>query len=716
MAGPGGIRRAGAAALLGALLLASLPARAIGADGGIILASHVLSSIVADLDGDGSAEIIGVVADPDESSILRVTAWTFRGGSWVTLGDDAIEHWQAADGRTRTARLGSQTASLLAVRDGDERRVLVAVARPYDDGVTSGSCCLSFGTVRLAGGRVVFDLTPDDLGSAEGITALDLEADGRDELIVTMSLPPEDDDGPYTNVYTLLRQVGDGFAAEPIDVAEDGEVAYFTSAGATDEIPGDDLMFTTDDGQTLIRATFGEDGLRVERGQTVNLFDRRMGAWVTGAADGVLVFASDQGIASARWPRGGGIERIRAVPTASFPSAYVVGTGPGARIVLVSGTDFMSENSDPGVQVYDLALELELELDVPPRVKELWQAIQHVQSVGTEVQNLYPHTGIIPGGLSDGRAGFLGLGHLLAIDEDGSHEVREAAQLAGGDVMGLVGPESTWLARGSGWNGNGTWAWLGGFGFDPQVLAGSRITVLPFDEILAAAGDVTLDASLDGAALVESPDGPRVFAAEDGFRATVSGDPGTVVVSAIGTRASAEEIEEGQLTVTIDPGGRGGREYDVGIFTISPGGITRTATWDLTILTEPPEVTASASFELFDGKAKVVGQVTPHTTVTVDGRTVTANSVGEFRTMVDASLWPRDVVVVATDPLGNQQVRHVEAVGFVDIRALPWIPIFVVLTIGAGVVLFLRVPTVRPEERLRPDGDGLLEELDGDSI
>jgi hypothetical protein len=149
---------------------------------------------------------------------------------------------------------------------------------------------------------------------------------------------------------------------------------------------------------------------------------------------------------------------------------------------------------------------------------------------------------------------------------------------------------------------------------------------------------------------------------------------------------------------------------------ISPGGISRTKTWDLTVLSEPPEVTASTSFELFGSRAKVVGHVTPHTTVTIDGRRVTPNSTGDFRTMVDAWIWPRDVAVVATDPLGNEHVRHVEVVGFADVRALPWIPIFVVLTIAAGVALFLRVPTVRPDQRPVPDGDGLLEELDGDSI
>jgi len=104
------------------------------------------------------------------------------------------------------------------------------------------------------------------------------------------------------------------------------------------------------------------------------------------------------------------------------------------------------------------------------------------------------------------------------------------------------------------------------------------------------------------------------------------------------------------------------------------------------------------------------------TSVTVDGQPVELTADGGYRTKVEASLWPRDVVVVARDPIGQEVTRHVEVVGFVDVRALPWTAIMVALTMGVGLVLFVRTPSMRPAERLVPEGDGRLEELDGDGI
>ena len=101
------------------------------------------------------------------------------------------------------------------------------------------------------------------------------------------------------------------------------------------------------------------------------------------------------------------------------------------------------------------------------------------------------------------------------------------------------------------------------------------------------------------------------------------------------------------------------------------------------------------------------------TSITVDGQPVEPAADGRFEVEIPASPWPRDVLVVARDPIGQEVARNIEVVGIVDLRALPWLPIVIAATIGAGIVLFLRTPIPRSDERLVPEGDGRLEEIDG---
>jgi hypothetical protein len=57
----------------------------------------------------------------------------------------------------------------------------------------------------------------------------------------------------------------------------------------------------------------------------------------------------------------------------------------------------------------------------------------------------------------------------------------------------------------------------------------------------------------------------------------------------------------------------------------------------------------------------------------------------------------------------------VTIVGLFDYRGLPWLPIVVLLTVGAGVALFLRTPRPLADRAgyTRPEV-GALEEIEGD--
>jgi hypothetical protein len=688
---------------------AILPEATSATDGGVVLATHVLSSVAVDLDGDGSKEIVAVSADPNAPGTMWVGAWGVRAGAWVKLGQDAVAGWDAAAQRSRTAHLSEATAALLIVGDRDGDRVVVAVGRPYADGTTPGSCCLSFGAVRLVEGQIRFEPIPGDLGSAESITVVDLEADGRDELLVSLSIP--DDDGQWAQTFTLLRHAGDGYAAEPVDVPD--ESAYFNLAVDIDGIPGDELLFMAGDGTSLIRATSSKGSLQFETSTTDGIFDGRVGGWIVGAVEGDLVLVSERSIVKARWPASGEVERTASIESARFPTLYVVGSGRDARIVEVLGMEDPSDQ--PGIRVYGQDLSVDLEQQASESARKLWRTITDIQNRQSDVGDLWPEIGVIPGGLSDGGLGLLGIGQALAMTSDGRPEVRDAAQLVGGQVIGLAGPQSGWIAHGVGWYGLASSAYLGASGTSPAELAGSRVTVIPTGAVLGADGRGEIDASLEGAVLLASPEGPRLFAGPDGFRAIVAGDPGTRVVTSLAGRSSWETIDNDSVTIEINPAGARDKNWrqTVGLLVVSPSGIAQTLEWDLTTLRVPPEVTAASSFDLFDARATVEGTVEFGTSVTVDGHAVATTADGTYRVAVDASPWPHDVAVVARDPLGTEVVRRVEVVGFVDVRALPWVPIIIVLTVVAAVVLFVRTPSLRPADRPVPDGDGRLEEIDG---
>jgi len=688
---------------------ALLPPATGAADGGLVLATHVLSSVTADLDADGANEVVAVVANPEDPAVLSVQAWSARGESWVSLGQAVVQHWDAAASELRTAHLGVETAGLLVMRNGGQPRVMVVVGRQPSDGLAPAACCLSLANVRLAAGGLNLEPIRHDLGSAETVMAVDLEADGRDELV--LSTPIAEGDGPWRNEFRLVRQVSDGYVAEPIDIGEG--IAYLNFAADIDGLPGDELLFMSEDNSELIRAVASDAGLRIDRAPMTEIFERRSGGWIAGVADGRLIFVTERGIVTARWSRDG-LTGVAETPSSGpFPSVWTIGSGADTRLIEAVGMD-AAMGDELGMRVYTLDLDLEVERDAPPAVNQLWRAMQEVQTGAVEMPDIYPQLGPIPGGLPDGRPAFLGLAHVVAINADGSTEVHEAAQMAGGQLMGLAGPGSSWLVRGTGWFPGGATVWLGGLGSDAGQIAALTVAVGPVEAVLAPA-DGDLDVTLDGATVLQSAEGPRVFAAPGGFRATVAADPGTAVVATIGNRANVVETVSSATTVDIDlAGARDANARDTaGILVVGPLGIARSASWDVTILREPPELSAASSFELFEGHATLSGDVAFGTSITVDGRPVEPGSDGSFEVQIAASPWPRDVMVVARDPIGQEVARNVEVVGIVDLRALPWLPSVIAATLGAGIVLFLRTPVLRSDERLVPDGDGRLEEIEG---
>jgi hypothetical protein len=692
-----------------ALLLSGLPvagAEERDASGGIVLARGAMAGLVADLDEDGDGEVIAVLGPSDGAGPLAVQAWTEEAGSWSSLGRVPLERWDDDDDRPRAAG-GPDGAGLTTVRTETGIQVLVPVVATGFE--SPGGCCLSLSTLSLGPAGLRVELTERAFGAAESLAVVDLEEDGLDELVVTEYVPMSEDAQSYEARYFLLRQGVAGW--ERVSLPLDQEAGpYLALAAETDGVAGDDLIFMYPEEPFVVRLAVEGGELMPERVVT-DLIDQQVGSWFAAATDGLLVVVDGAGLATAEWPRGGLPVRINTASAVPYPTVFLFGEGPDARLVELTDNGMQRDGGRLGLRVYGLDLELQEEIDAPPLAQELWE--MNSSGLNTLAENgyrLYPQIGPIPGGLH-GEPAMLGAGALLTIAPDGSLTVRETQPMVGATPIAFAGEQSDWLASGPGWFGLSSTVYLYG-GFSPEAA----ISVLPLESVLDA------DPIPGAWSLADTT--PATVAGEeilaiggDGFTATVDGAPGTLVISSIDQRTEVTEVADGPVTVTLDPGrGDENEQLTASIVTISPTGIASSGSWEVAVFRQPPAVTATSESEPFSLRSAISGQASPGTSLTVDGRAVEVTASGSFDVEVDAPAWPREVLVIGRDPIGNEAVQRLEVIGFVDYRGLPWIPIVGVLTVLAGIVLFVRTPNLRPQARLAPDGDGRLEEIDGDLV
>jgi hypothetical protein len=714
MVGVPSVRRARGAGLFLALLLGIAPGTAAaGTSEPVLLAEQVLASTVADLDRNGEREVIAVRNHPDDARRLVVEAWGMIGDEWRSLGSTTLQRWDAEASAPEPAMFGSEGVGLLSVRDGPRTRVLVATASgpPGEQGAT---CCLSISELGVADARVTLDLMPQAFGTAESLQVTDLDGDGSDELLAATTEPSSDDGFPSMR-YALLRQVEDGFTREELALDGDGHL-FLSMVGDTDGVPGDDLILADETGNRLVRVVEHEGRLLIEAASTDAFSPRGMQGWAAAAANGLIGWVEDRGMTTVSWPRGKQPDVVALLELSDFPSIFLLGTGPAARWVEFAGLALGAEADEIAIRVYDTDLQLEQTIEVPSLTRQLMEVNSRGPLSATAPERyLYEQVGPVPGGLGPDRPAILGYGNLIELEPDGSVRVTATAQLAGVGITGAAGADDGWLAVAGEWWGSGAFAYLGNVGYAPAY---GMLGVIPLTAVLERSGDTAPVVELSGATVIGSGTDARLFTSGDPFELTVAAEPGDLVVAYDELRSVAEEVTGDSVTLTIRPPGRDDRnqEFELSVFVIGPTGLISGTSWHAQALRVAPEVTAAAAIEAFALRATISGEVTPGVTVTVDGASVVPTPSGAFRVDVDAPAWPRDVLVVARDALGKETVERLEIIGFVDYRGLPWIPIVGTLTVVAGLVLFVRTPRLRPEARLRPDGDGRLEEVDGDLI
>jgi hypothetical protein len=332
------------------------------------------------------------------------------------------------------------------------------------------------------------------------------------------------------------------------------------------------------------------------------------------------------------------------------------------------------------------------------------------------------YVGPIPRGDADGRPALIYSGRLLSSIARPETIVpvpqQAMAALAGAYPVGLVGREAASIALFHAPGGRSLPDPSGGRLDPPLAHTDAVVSVAPLSLTLEPEDDGgVLEPSIRGAVALE---GRRTVAVgTGGFTATVEAPPGSRVYVAGSDPSVVSAVfavpEGGSLVVPMPPPSVATPEprYRATLAVSTPAGHGYLATWDVRVLTEPPPLAASVRTPLGSGTVEVSGTSVPYATVTVDGQEVVVGPDGAFAARIGAPPWPTEIVVRSVDPLGNEARATVSAVGWLDYRQLPWIPIAGVVLGAVAVVTYLRVPRADPVPR-RADDDATLEELEPD--
>lgn len=686
----------------------ALPAPSHGANESLaqVLPGSSPAALVADLDADGVRELVRITVDSG-SAEARVEAWEHDGGLWVTVGSAPLRRDSDQEVH-QPVNPGVDPGALLLWRlEGRER--VIALTAGADPGSEIGStCCLTIAEVVRDGSGIELRRLPHDGGAPLFVQVLDVDDDGTDELALFGSA---DGDGQVTTI-EVLRWNGTAFASgEEAVIASVGFAAW---AGDSDGLAGDELIVGPSETAQLQRYSW-VDGVRRVEETSLDLEDP-FGIWIAGVADGALVMALPEEARVVRWPSGEQPQTVASATGFEFPSITVVGSGEDALVITQEGFR-LPGSSAPAASVHDLALRPLGVAEVSDAAAHLWRLVERGMQ-GSEFPSrvLYPYTGPLPGLALDGREGYLAAGQLIQPDGAGGFVSRSIAPLPGVGPAGLLGPDDAWIALSNGYPGAASVAYLYSGVIGPDI---GRVSLVPLAEVMdPEAGDVAGLELRNALVAGTGGDGPIALRAHgDGFQAVVTAPAGSWVVVTVGSVVDELTVGDEPLVVEVAPPPGRDRDEDLGfeasLIVATPGGRALTREWEGTFVREPPPVTAIGSTDLFSLSATITGATGPGGVVTIDGRTVDTGADGSFEASIDAPIWPSRVHVVVSDGLGNEASQVLEVVGLFDYRGLPWVAIVVIVTIAAGVVLFVRTPQRRRAfaGMSEPD-EGRLQELD----
>jgi hypothetical protein len=680
------------------LALLSLPAAPVAAGdalppepGAIVLPTGgTLQALAGDVDGDGDRELLRLVQDEMEVTLLEV--WSEDAWQWTLAGTpiEVLSGQSPGPGRNRV--YAGAPARLLAWNDGSSERVLLVTQPRFELLDVGPACCLLIKEVVLDRNGLRLASMGGQSNSVDAILALDLDGDGTDELLTTRSLPPVGDI-EYPIEARVYRFAGEQFGRPSKVELPFGSGNSPFLLGDTDGRPGQEAGLI---------GTLGPPGLfRIRLDGSGALVMDRSGL---GNAIAAVSFVLHGGHAVAvtttgavevvDWPA----DREPRIVDDDLAVSGVLGTADTPR-----GPLLLVDSAQAALRTLGPDLRFGPTIDAAPSAALL------------ALRSLHVYQGPLPGGGYRGGAAAIFRGRLVGslVAPAGSQVDQPIAPLVDTVPIGLVGNGNGWLAMLHGDLFPTRIGRQGGILEELTPTPESWLSIAPLDEVLRASPvPEGFGPSIEGA--VPDASSPAALTTSTaGFRARLTAPPGSRV-ALFGMGASTQSVVPASSTLSVEveppPSKAVDPRLDAGLIVLTPAGQAYVVDWSVQILTEPPSLAAAAVTPLLSSLVRVSGQVPPGTRLAIEGSSVVPDRTGHFAAEVSAPPWPSDVRIEATDPVGNRSTRVLSVVGLFDYRRLPWIPIVALATLVAAIALFLRGPRARRLTAV--DGDARLEEIE----
>jgi hypothetical protein len=649
-----------------------------------------LQAVAADLDGDGVRDLIRLVG-PDDGAIW-IEAWSDGGDGWRLMAAPASAVPGTA-GQAELAYVGRPVRLLVRRVDGEDRVTLVRQP-DFSEPDDPDECCLLLEDLEIAGNSIRLNSVAEPDGVADSVYAIDLDGDGTDELVATRSVEPLD--SPRTPVAARVFRWADRHFGRPTaTVLPVGSPSSPFVLGDSDGVPGDELGFISSASNFhLFRVGLGRGDSLVTEDSDIVVYDARA-VPLGPSRRGIAVLNPTDGLGVMAWPRG----RLPSPPAASRPLApddWLIG------VIEFAGRPCLIVNRPDHDAVHVLQLpSLQPITGGPIEISQAAQVLVHTATP--------PYVGPLPGGRG-GEPAAIVAGRLLPSPFFGDRAAAFGA-LPGAAPIGLVGRARETLAIA---HGGRTLDPVGGSLDPPVMLAGTAVTLAPFAESAKPEGNGgSYEPPTDGGvALATGVTGVSV----GGLVAEVHAPPGSrVYVSVAGGDPGAPNVvgESGALDVAVGPqsGATGDDLAPVRLTVSTPAGHAYVSTWRLQLVEDAPALVAHADTQFGSTSVTIAGSTVPYAAVELGGKRVDVDEDGRFSTSVDLPPWPTDVSITARDPFGHETSLVISGIGLFDYRALPWIPIALVLLGAIALAFIARVPRMRGQPRPVSD-DAALEELD----
>jgi hypothetical protein len=476
-------------------------------------------------------------------------------------------------------------------------------------------------------------------------------------------------------------------------------------AGDTDGLPGEEVLLvgqSDEDGRsTILRLSLRGGEPRFEASPsdfltTAHPLSLERGPRVlVGTAASLQVWS---------WPRDE-TPAVEVERAGGWNVATVFGTGADSRIVSVSSLY-------PVDSVRVLPGEFGSETALADFGRDT-RAGAFANAAAMEFQGVIsPYSGLLDLPGPDGRMAYAFAGKWVTPDAD-------PAILATSETMALlpdiapvaaIGPEGEWTAL------------LGSFDiFLPQsttdtadlqqVHEPATLTLARTEAILEPEPNLgKLEPRWYGVARVPNRETAFLVGSEP-VDADIAAPAGSVVTVRLGEASGSAQPTNGVFRV-IDPATSQleGHTLPLAMWVITPSGHAYSGVWTVEVHRQPPDVDIVDDGAIINLSPSVSGTTLPGSTVSINGVTVPVADDGSFSAPVEVGLTPTEVRIIVVDPVGNRSEQVVTRVWPVDYRQLPFVPIMVLVTILAGLALYLRRPDAGPRPGATDD-EATIEEI-----